>query len=384
MMRKNSYRVRATAVAVLATASLAVGCGDRTTTGNDETSDQAQLNPVITTMDDDRVVAAVRSDYFASDQIKEHNIDVSSDQGVVTLKGTVPSEAVHQEAVSLAKQVDGVRSVDDQLRVQSETASSSKAADTSQDHDSAGWVTTKILAQYYVNPELKPWNIDVSTSGDGVVTLDGKIDNEQDRAEAVRIARSTEGVKDVRDRLRAGDVAATAGTASAGANAGNDLSDGWITTKIQARFFMDPDVKGRNINVDTNNGVVVLRGTVGSYSARRQAVNMARSTDGVHEVRDELRVDTTRDNRSSSVARSNDKVDDGWITTKIQSKYFMDGDVQASGINVTTRNGVVTLTGSVASKEAKDTAVQLARDTDGVRSVRDQLKIDGTASTTQH
>lgn len=377
-------RLRTAAVALTAVAALTAGCGDRNRNTTDQATNQTELNPVITTMDDDRIVAAVRSDYFASDQIKEHDIDVSSDQGVVTLKGTVPSEAVHQQAVALAKDIDGVKRVDDQLRVQAASASASTAAAANRDDEGAAWVTTRILAQYYVNPELKPWNIDVSTSRDGVVTLEGKIDNDQDRAEAVRIAKSTEGVKDVRDRLRAGDVAATAGTSAAAGNAAADLSDGWITTKIKARFFMDPDVKGRDINVDAKDGVVVLRGTVGSYSARRQAVNMARSTDGVHEVRDELRVDTSRDSGSASATNAGRKVDDGWITTKIQSKYFSDADVQASGINVTTKGGVVTLSGTVASKEAKDTAVQLARDTDGVRSVRDRLTIKAAAASTQH
>ena len=73
---------------------------------------------------------------------------------------------------------------------------------------------------------------------------------------------------------------------------------------------------------------------------------------------------------------------DGSITTRIESKYFIDGDVHASRIAVNTRDAVVTLSGTVPSKEAKDAAVQLARDTDGVRQVRDRLKVDTTTTTT--
>ncbi len=169
------------------------------------------------------------------------------------------------------------------------------------------------------------------------------------------------------------------GTRGSSESASNALSDGWITTTIQSPFFMDSDVKGRNINVDTTDGVVILTGTVGSYSARRQAVGLARNSDGVREVRDELRVEAGRDDAaraSTAAANASGAIDDAWITTTIRSKYFMDGDVQASRIEVDTRNGVVTLTGTAGSKEAKDAAAQLARDTEGVRRVHDRLTLN--------
>ena len=63
------------------------------------------------------------------------------------------------------------------------------------------WITTKIQAQYFVNREIKPWNIDVTTHSNGVVTLEGEVDTAQDKAEAVRIARETEGVSRVVDHV---------------------------------------------------------------------------------------------------------------------------------------------------------------------------------------
>ena len=378
----NLHRIRLT-TAVVVTAAVMAGCGpDRNTS---DAANETQLEPVMSTMDDGRIEAAVRSDYFTANQVKADNIDVSSDRGVVTLKGRVASDAVRQRAVSIAKAVEGVTRVNDQLQVQNAgtVAASASTANRGSDEDTtSGFVTTKILAQYYLNPQLKPWNIDVSTSEDGVVTLEGKIDSDQDRSEAVRIAKSTDGVTDVRDRLRAGDVAATAGTTAdtTASAAGGDLSDAWTTTKIQSRYFIDPDIKGRDINVETRNGVVVLRGTVGSYSARRQAVGIARRTDGVREVQDELRVDTGGDNRTAAT-RGSAAVDDDWITTKVQSKFLTDGALQGSGVEVKTSNGVVTLSGTVASKEAKDSAVQLARDTEGVKNVRDRLTVRAPSST---
>ena len=75
------------------------------------------------------------------------------------------------------------------------------------------WITAKIQSQYYLDPELKPWRIDVDTSWSGAVTLSGTVDSDADRAEAVRIARATEGVATVNDNLRVRpESVATTGT----------------------------------------------------------------------------------------------------------------------------------------------------------------------------
>lgn len=116
--------------------------------------------------------------------------------------------------------------------------------------------------------------------------LSGEIDSAEDRAEAVKIAANTEGVTRVEDHLRMkGETAATAGAADSARDAahrvGAATSDAWITAKIQARYFPDPDVKWRNTNVDTNNGVVTLNDVVSLPAAREQAVHLARETDGV-------------------------------------------------------------------------------------------------------
>src|ERR1051325_557038 len=48
------------------------------------------------------------------------------------------------------------------------------------------------------------------------------------------------------------------------------VNDAWITTQIYARFFVDPDIKGRNITVETHAGTVTLTGTVQSVAERNQ------------------------------------------------------------------------------------------------------------------
>ena len=68
-------------------------------------------------MDDDRVSTYVRARFQADDAIRASDIDVDADNGAVTLRGSVPDEQTRQHAVSMARQVSGVRQVNDNLVV---------------------------------------------------------------------------------------------------------------------------------------------------------------------------------------------------------------------------------------------------------------------------
>ena len=67
--------------------------------------------------------------------------------------------------------------------------------------------------------------------------------------------------------------------------------------------------------------------------------------------------------------------EDGALTAKIKSKMALDDTLKSRGIDVSTDAGVVTLTGEVPSAAEHERAVQLARETAGVKSVRDQIKV---------
>jgi hypothetical protein len=72
---------------------------------------------------------------------------------------------------------------------------------------------------------------------------------------------------------------------------------------------------------------------------------------------------------------------DAGITTAVKSKLASDDTVKASQVDVDTKNHVVTLSGDVSTLAAKDRAVQIARTTDGVKDVIDQLRVGDTAAT---
>lgn len=161
----------------------------------------------------------------------------------------------------------------------------------------------------------------------------------------------------------------------AAARAGDQLADSWLTTKIQAQYFADDDVKARFINVSTRDGVVTLKGRVDSDPAHEQAVQIAKNTDGVRQVNDQLVVGP-----APSVAGPSASIDSNWITTQIQARYFADSAIDGRDIDVSTQNGIVTLSGRVDNEREKRQAVTIARDIDGVIRVDDRLAVQEPAS----
>jgi hyperosmotically inducible periplasmic protein len=69
------------------------------------------------TVTDSAVTAKLKAQFLANDVLRKGDISVTTNNGVVTLAGTVPSQAAHQQAVEIARQANGVRRVEDKLRV---------------------------------------------------------------------------------------------------------------------------------------------------------------------------------------------------------------------------------------------------------------------------
>lgn len=69
-----------------------------------------------------------------------------------------------------------------------------------------------------------------------------------------------------------------------GANLGDDLEDSGITAKVSTKLAADDRVKGFEVDVDTQKGVVTLKGNVDGDEAKAAAEEVARSVDGVQDV----------------------------------------------------------------------------------------------------
>ena len=186
-------------------------------------------------------------------------------------------------------------------------------------------------------------------------------------------------------------------TKNAAAKGGNAIKDSWITLKVHSQFIPEDTLEGSDIDVDTKRGVVSLNGTVANQAGKARAVAIAKATDGVNSVVDNLRVapahDTTAAARDAG-ARAADKtkeagrdtkdatgttgkaISDGWIKSKIAAQYVTEDSLDNSDIDIDVSKGMVVLNGAVRTPGAKEKAATLAKSTDGVKSVKNNLKID--------
>jgi hyperosmotically inducible periplasmic protein len=157
------------------------------------------------------------------------------------------------------------------------------------------------------------------------------------------------------------------GTQSALAQ-GNAVTDSWITMKVHAQFVPEKALSGSDINVDTNQGTVTLRGTVASEGGRQRAVAIAKATDGVKGVTDQLTIATPPAGKTT----------DGWIKSKIYGQLVTEKSLANSDINVDVNDGAVTLKGTVHTEAARLRAVAIAKATEGVKSVKDTMTVKQT------
>ncbi|MGH7339403.1 MAG: BON domain-containing protein [Candidatus Rokuibacteriota bacterium] len=181
--------------------------------------------------------------------------------------------------------------------------------------------------------------------------------------------------------------------------AGCAQTDAGITTNVKTKMAADDTVKAYQIDVDTRNGVVTLTGDVETAAAKEQAVQIARNTEGVRDVVDQIRVADTAatggffeqgrdagdrlregardlgDRAGDAANRTGAAVSDAAVTAAVKAKLLADGTVRGLNIDVDTRAGVVVLNGTVSSRAEADRAVMLARNTDGVDNVVDNLKV---------
>ena len=137
----------------------------------------------------------------------------------------------------------------------------------------------------------RKYDIKVAVAGTAA-TLTGKVATDAQKAEAGKLANVT-GVTKVDNNItidKTVDDTLTERTKAGLRKTGEAITDAWITTKVKWFYMGDDVLKGSNINVDTNNKVVTLKGTVPNQAARTHALNVAKMTEGVTRVVDALTI----------------------------------------------------------------------------------------------
>ena len=162
---------------------------------------------------------------------------------------------------------------------------------------------------------------------------------------------------------------AQASAESAGNKVGSFMDDSAITAKVKAALVDNDSIKSTDISVKTDKKVVTLSGFVQSQSQAEAAVAAAKAVEGVSSVSDKLHV---RDSKESSMKGY---AGDTATTSEVKAKLLADDIVPSRNVKVETTDGIVQLSGTVKSQAQSDRAESIAKAVDGVKSVKNDLKV---------
>lgn len=170
------------------------------------------------------------------------------------------------------------------------------------------------------------------------------------------------------------------------------VTDSELESQIKAKLSSDPQVRAADLRVSADAGKheATISGTVESAAVRTRAIELARGAHAGLSVTDKIevkprelsRAEYTEDYAKEARKKAKefgeqigDTLDDAWIHTKIVAKLIGNTVTPERKINVDVVNNVVTLRGTVENAEQKAEAGRIAKETDGVKSVKNQIKV---------
>jgi len=214
-------------------------------------------------MTDTDLVDDVTNELFWDPKVDNASIDVTADNGRITLSGAVGSLREKREAKKAAERVAGVIFVDNQLQVQPELEVGRTDVDIRDDIQQALLLDLIVPTTVYA---------DVL---DGIVTLSGTADWQYQRDEAELVASNVVGVLDVFDEIVLTGLKP-------------DAYD--VKQSIKDAFKRNAAIDADDLSVITSNGTVTVEGTVGSWAEHDEAIDAAWAAPGVTSVEDNLSV----------------------------------------------------------------------------------------------
>lgn len=293
------------------------------------------------------IVVAIDDELWIDNVVNANSIDVAANTGVVTLVGTADTILAKERAARIAATTVGVRAVVNLIEVE--------PAVTRTDAELENAVENALLT----DPAADSYEIGVSVVG-GVSTLTGTVESWQEKQLSEAVAKDVKGVTGIENDIRV-------------VYAGERV-DREIEADIEGRLANDVRVDDFLIEVDVENGKVILSGTVGSLAEKRIAmsdawVSGATEVDGKDlEIKWWARDDMRR--KSSYVGRSDEEIEDA-----VRDAFVFDPRVFSFQPEVSVSGSAVTLTGVVDNLAAKRAAEQDARNVIGVWRVKNHLKV---------
>lgn len=205
---------------------------------------------------------------FWDDRVDASEINVSVENGTVTLKGTVGTYSAKGAASTDAWAIEGVSSVNNNLTVEYPETFEVPTDDE---------IKANVETSLSLNLSIDVSDIDVAVTA-GIVTLEGSVDAYWKKVRAENIASGITGVLDIINKIT---IVPT-----------ENFIDKDIAQDIMDSISRNYKVNVDNVDVKVEDGNVTLSGTVDDWSAYRAAMDAAEFTAGVVDVEDNLIIES--------------------------------------------------------------------------------------------
>jgi hyperosmotically inducible periplasmic protein len=227
---------------------------------------------------DDRIESSAKKSYVYTTYLKDDAITIKSNNGVVTLTGTVSQWSHRSMAEETVASLPGVKKVDNQLIV-----TGSPVAENSD-----MWIGEKVRGTLLFHRSVSYVNTDVSVT-DGKVTLRGEASSEAQKQLTTEYAKDISGVKDVDNQMTVSKAPVQSHRST-----GEKIDDASITTQVRMSLLFHHGTDVFDTKVSTHKGLVTLSGTAKNQAEIDLATKRVGDVHGVKSVNNQMTIEAPK------------------------------------------------------------------------------------------
>jgi hyperosmotically inducible protein len=124
--------------------------------------------------------------------------------------------------------------------------------------------------------------------------------------------------------------------------------------------------------VNTKEGIVTLHGDAASQAEKDLTTEYVKDVEGVKDVNNEMTVTKT----AKKTRTAGEKIDDASITAQVKMSLLYHRSTSAIKTSVTTKKGIVTLSGKASSAAELELVTKYANDVNGVKEVKNRMSVE--------
>jgi osmotically-inducible protein OsmY len=220
---------------------------------------------------DDRIQSSARNSYIFATYLNGDDIKIQSQDGIVTLTGTVSEESHKSMAQETIAGLPGVQSVDNRLEV--------KGAPPSANSDA--WIGEKVKATLLVHRSVSASETAVYVN-DGVVILRGNAVSAAQKELTTEYAKDVEGVKEVKNEMTVSEISQKTQMV------GEMIDDASITALVKITLLYHRSTSALSTKVETDKGVVTLYGKASNTAEKDLVTKLVNDIKGVKDVKNQM------------------------------------------------------------------------------------------------